>query len=175
MGPGEVWRTGNHSRRYSYLSDSTNDTFTSCRQYAVSYGPSSAMTISSSPNPIGKLDVLKTTDEDDGIVYSFKDYLGREILRRAIIEDDSGDDVFLDTYYCYDDMGRLSAVLPPSLSAVLDSLGYGSYYETNVSLDAIGHTSFMMSLTDWSLSRTGTTVRLVNGGLHYMTPWDVCV
>ena len=132
MGPGEVWRTGNHSRRYSYLSDSTNDTFTSCRQYAVSYGPSSAMTISSSPNPIGKLDVLKTTDEDDGIVYSFKDYLGREILRRAIIEDDSGDDVFLDTYYCYDDMGRLSAVLPPSLSAVLDSLGYGSYYETAV-------------------------------------------
>ena len=113
-GPGADWRPGDHSVRYSYLSNTRySNSARFCRRYTVSYGLDGAAIIDKrSFWPAGTLEVLKTTNEDGAVSYSYKDMWGQEVLRR-----EEG----LDTYYVYDGMGRLTAVLPPSLSAVLDT------------------------------------------------------
>jgi len=63
--------------------------------------------------------VTKTTDEDNKVLFEFKDKLGRVVLQRQV----DGTDNF-DTYYVYDDFGNLRWVLPPIVSSTTDS-NYG--------------------------------------------------
>lgn len=131
-GPGQNWRIGHHSVRYEYLSNSTEDNaYAKCRRYAVSFGADgSAIVTNDGLWPDGSLELMKTTDEDDQVVYSFKDMWGQEVLRRVVSEDEAGQTAFLDTYYIYDLFGRLNAVLPPSLSRAIQNIP-GSLTEQN--------------------------------------------
>ncbi len=109
FGPGADWRIGNHSVRYTYLSNTLqSNSARFCRRYSVSFAQDGTAVINKSGFwPAGTLEVLKVTNEDGAESYSYKDMWGQEILRR-----EEG----LDTYYVYDDLGRLTAVFPPTLS-----------------------------------------------------------
>lgn len=62
----------------------------------------------------GTLRTTKTTDPDGKQNTVFTDVLGRKIVQRQ------GEDY--DTYYLYDDMGRLRYVLPPAVSKQLNNM-----------------------------------------------------
>jgi len=56
----------------------------------------------------GTLHVVKTTDEDNHVSYTFTDKQGRTVLERRV----NGSE-YLDTYYVYDNHGNLCFVLQP--------------------------------------------------------------
>ena len=66
----------------------------------------------------GTLSCTVTTDPDDHVVQSFTDGLGRTLLSRTFDDDEP-----IDTYFVYDDYGRLRWVITPEGSYLLsDSL-----------------------------------------------------
>ena len=113
-GPGAAWRNGDHAVKYTYLSNTAGNTsLRYCRRYTVSFATDGTAVVSSTGFwPAGALEVLKTVTEDGAVNFIFKNMWGQEVLSRT-----DG----LDTYYVYDDWGRLTAVLPPTLSEVLSS------------------------------------------------------
>ena len=64
----------------------------------------------------GTLQVVKTTDEDGKVGYTFTDKQGRTVLERRL----NGSEM-LDTYYVYDDYGNLGCVLPPAIGGIMPS------------------------------------------------------
>lgn len=111
-GAGQQWHQQQKRIRTKYLFNGTGEL--ACRLYKIQGEEAGNMTISSSGNYAnGKLQVVKTYDEDDYIVLEFKDMQDRTVLTRAVIENSD----YADTYYIYDGLGRLRAVLPPELSA----------------------------------------------------------
>jgi len=62
-----------------------------------------------------KLVLTETTDEDGRTVQEYKDFSGQVILKRSFTEINKGGKV--ETYYVYDDMGRLRYVVPPLAAA----------------------------------------------------------
>jgi len=60
----------------------------------------------------GTLTLLETKDEDSRVVQEWKDLAGQVILKRTYTLINKGGET-VETYYVYDDMGRLRAVLPP--------------------------------------------------------------
>ena len=71
----------------------------------------------------GSLLVTRSEDEDGVTLFEFKDRLERTVLERRIESRLKGDKQLSDTYYIYDDLGKLCAVLPPALS---DQLSVGN-------------------------------------------------
>ena len=63
----------------------------------------------------GTVRIEQRTDEDGRKISIFTDAFGQIILERRHLFSNS----YVDTYYCYDDAGRLTAVLPPELSSRL--------------------------------------------------------
>lgn len=64
----------------------------------------------------GELDVVKNTDGDGRVTYTFTDYRGTKILERRAASGTSGG--YADTYYVSDALGNLRFVLPPSLGGM---------------------------------------------------------
>lgn len=64
----------------------------------------------------GKLVLLETTDEDGRTVQEYKDFSGQVILKRTFTDINKGGSK-VETYYVYDDMGRLRYVVPPLAAA----------------------------------------------------------
>lgn len=62
--------------------------------------------------------VTKNTDEDGHTNYAFTDKTGRLLLSRQVLADE-----FVETYYVYDEYGRLKAVLPPSAAMAMQQEG----------------------------------------------------
>lgn len=82
----------------------------------------------------GTLSFLQTTDEDNRVTQEWKDLAGRVVLKRTITSRSNAGDmsqasqdsgavnappfstkVLFETYYAYDDMGRLRYVIPPMM------------------------------------------------------------
>ena len=76
--------------------------------------------------PAGSLMVERTEDEDGRTLWVFKDMRDLVVLERRLAKaaTNSAGAVYADTYYLYDDAGRLTAVLPPELSAYF---GWGNW------------------------------------------------
>ena len=72
----------------------------------------------------GRLHVVKTTDEDNHVSYTFTDKLGRTVLERRV----DGTE-YLDTYSVYDDFGNLVLVLQPEYQTTADLSLYAFRYE----------------------------------------------
>lgn len=67
--------------------------------------------------PDGTLAVARITDENGNEVYSFTDNDGRTLLKRVQVDATN----YLETYYVYDDRGRLAMQIPPKAVALLNS------------------------------------------------------
>ena len=120
-GPGTAWHTNEKGVTSRYLTNagSTGSASLQCVKYAFSLSGNTGVSFSRDGLwPAGALTVLETEDEDGRTVWLFKDMRDLTILERRLAETGSGNTpaVYADTYYLYDDAGRLTAVLPPELS-----------------------------------------------------------
>ena len=122
-GPGMVWQTAGKGVKTAYLTNVAGNDSLNCIPYQAenSYGKNDTLvTINRKAEltvyPTGALSVIRTSDEDGRISWEFKDKQERTILVRQLT-----DGTFLDTYYVYDALGNLTAVLPPAASDLMRS------------------------------------------------------
>mgnify|MGYP000002357890 FL=1 len=79
-GPGAAWH-GGHSVNTDYLANSTANAQLNC----INYGVSSAGALTSNGSyASGQLSVVKTTDEDLNVSYTFTDKMGHVVLSRQM-------------------------------------------------------------------------------------------
>lgn len=126
-GPGNNWGTGKCVSTEVFTNESSG--LLKCSKFSIETNGNLAHAGSFAP---GSLRVVKTTDEDGRMSYSFHDYDGRVVLSRQCSENGNAD-----TYYIYDDYRQLRYVLPPMASSVASSSNslaepvskYGYIYE----------------------------------------------
>lgn len=116
-GPGADWHTNGKAVCYEYKTNGSASLL-NVTNYRINVAQDTTVTV----QRIGKhsfrtLSVKIVTDEDGLMLLTFTDLFGRTVLERR--HPASGDN--LDTYYVYDAMGRLAAVLPPVLSKIAES------------------------------------------------------
>lgn len=119
-GPGAAWYNG-HPVSIDYLANSTTDARLNCLRYGV--GSTGALT-SNGSYASGELAMVKTTDEDGNIGYTFTDKLGRTVLSRQMKGSETHD-----TYYIYDDRDNLRFVLQPMYQTTADLDKYAFQYK----------------------------------------------
>ena len=121
-GPGAAWH-GGHSVNTDYLANSTANAQLNCINYSVS---SAGALTSNGSYASGQLSVVKTTDEDLNVSYTFTDEMGHVVLTRQMKGSETHD-----TYYVYDDKGNLCFVLQPMYqsSANLDQYAFQYKYD----------------------------------------------
>ena len=115
-GPGVHWYNEDKAVGHGYY---TNDesSLLSCREFTIRWSNDTTIVINGGRDnliPSSTLSIESVTDEDGLMLLTFTDMYGRKVLERRHPE--SGEN--LDTYYLYDDLGRLTAVLPPALSKI---------------------------------------------------------
>ena len=123
IGPGQAWHQADKGVTSGFLTNSESITSDSlhCRKYNFYLSGNTGITFELDdlrPWPTGSLTVSKTEDEDGRPLWVFKDMRDLTVLERRLAKPASGNNaaVYADTYYLYDDAGRLTAVLPPELS-----------------------------------------------------------
>lgn len=121
-GAGMTWYDNNRSVKTEYLSNNTNHPL-NCIQYSVTEQDTLQ---NEGVYAANMLNVLKTTDEDNHVTYTFTDKQERTILERRI----NGNET-LDTYYVYDDSNNLRFVLQPMYqkSPDLDKFSFQYKYD----------------------------------------------
>lgn len=129
-GPGAAWAQAGRRSRAGYLTngDENSDSLL-CRRFYTVY-PTSDTLVTVRRDGVwtpGSLTVDRAEDEDGRTVLTFKDLFGQTVLSRQVNRDAIGSERYLDTYYLYDEGGRLRAVLPPLLSSALSGDGVQNY------------------------------------------------
>lgn len=121
-GPGAAWYSG-HPVSTDYLANSTANAQLNCINYSVS---STDALVNNGSYASGQLFVVKTTDEDSNVSYTFTDKLGHTVLTRQMKGSETHD-----TYYVYDEKSNLRFVLQPMYqsSASLDSYAFQYKYD----------------------------------------------
>ena len=112
-GPGQAWYNAGRKVKNNYFTNTEKGSL-ACVLYAIQDDQQSILNKGFYPK--SELVVIQTTDEDDHVNYEFKDKQGRMVLKRVM--DGSK---MLDTYFVYDDFGRLRYVLPPDASQRLST------------------------------------------------------
>lgn len=120
-GPGTAWYSG-HAVNTEYLSNTASSPL-NCINYGVN---ASWGLVTGSTYAAGTLNVVKVTDEDGNISYTFTDKHQRQVLVRQMKGSETHD-----TYYVYDDKGNLCFVLQPMYqsSASLDLYAFQYKYD----------------------------------------------
>ena len=119
-GPGAAWH-GGHSVNTDYLANSTANAQLNC----INYGVSSAGALTSNGSyASGQLSVVKTSDEDLNVSYTFTDKMGHVVLSRQMKGSETHD-----TYYVYDDKSNLCFVLQPMYQSLANLDLYAFQYK----------------------------------------------
>ena len=127
FGPGRAWHVGGKAVRRRYLVNDASDTL-KCQKWRVSWQSDTLLTIyKEGLCQTGTLRVEHLSDEDGHTLISFTDMRDKPVLERRLAKNPFGAVVNIDTYYIYDDFGRLAAVLPPRLSSLLTSSSSSSW------------------------------------------------
>ena len=119
-GPGAAWH-GGHSVNTDYLANSTANAQLNCINYSVS---SVGALTSNGSYASGQLSVVKTTDEDLNVSYTFTDKMGHVVLSRQMKGSETHD-----TYYVYDDKSNLCFVLQPMYQSLANLDLYAFQYK----------------------------------------------
>mgnify|MGYP002692551716 CR=1 FL=1 len=115
--PGQEWHDKGKSVNVLYTTNTADAGELGCLMFTAVEGFNSDMTVTASGYySAGSLQVVKAIDEDGKVRLEFTDRTGNIILHRQI-EFKGSVPAFCDTYYIYNDIGNLQAVLPPELSA----------------------------------------------------------
>ena len=128
-GPGEAWHLAGKGVKSNYYTnaESVGTDSLHCIRFGFSLSGNTGITFTRDNLwPSGSLTVDRTEDEDGRTLWVFKDMRDLVVLERRLAEaaTNSAGAVYADTYYLYDDAGRLTAVLPPELSAYF---GWGNW------------------------------------------------
>ena len=116
-GPGVAWHANGKAMHYEYKTNGST-ALLNVIQYRIDTAKDTTVTVSRDGMVANQtLSVKSVKNEDDLTLLTFTDLFGRIVLERR--HPASGED--LDTYYVYDAMGHLAAVLPPALSNMSDS------------------------------------------------------
>ena len=119
-GAGVAWNSS-HPVTTHYLTNSASGDL-SCKLYTTD-----GTTLgSTATHAAGTLYVTKTTDEDGNVSYTFVDGEERTLLERRMNGTEQ-----LDTYYVYDDYGRLCFVLQPMYQTTANVSLYAFQYRYN--------------------------------------------
>ena len=117
-----VWYNAGRSVKTEYLLN-TNASPLKCIKYGVN--STGGLTGNSTTfYTSGELSVVKTTDEDLNVSYSFTDKQGHTVLTRQMNNSEEHD-----TYYIYNDKGNLCFVLQPKYQESADLGKYAFQYE----------------------------------------------
>ena len=121
-GLGAAWYNAGRSVKTEYLLN-TNASPLKCIKYGVN--STGGLTGNSTTfYTSGELSVVKTTDEDLNVSYSFTDKQGHTVLTRQMNNSEEHD-----TYYIYNDKGNLCFVLQPKYQESADLGKYAFQYE----------------------------------------------
>ena len=122
-GPGAAWYSAGRAVKTEYLTN-TGVAPLNCRYYSVT--GSYVLSGGTASYASGQLSVVKTTDEDLNVSYTFTDKMGHVVLTRQMKGSETHD-----TYYVYDDKGNLCFVLQPMYqsSANLDQYAFQHKYD----------------------------------------------
>lgn len=118
FGAGTVWHDNMKSIKTDFIINVENENHLNVLSLRIVDGTGDAVSIVVDGNlPSGTLQGVKTTDEESNERYEFKDLWDNTVLSRAIVDGEE-----YDTYYVYDAMGKLRAVLPP---AIMEGIAIG--------------------------------------------------
>ena len=119
-GAGEQWHSNDRSVRTDRMTNRTSVDSLRCRLLTAEDGGDTVMNVRCTGDYAdGTLYVERTADEDGRTLLTFTDRQGRKVLERRICANESttnSPSSNLDTYYVYDGLGQLRAVLPPVLA-----------------------------------------------------------
>ena len=104
---GNTFRTNNKKATLTYETNSPNDVF--------KFDVGSTNNLTASYYSQGELYKNSITNEDGTLTYTFTNKSGKKVLERTIAEGS----IKIDTYYAYDDLGRLAWVIQPEGSVLL--------------------------------------------------------
>ena len=111
MGSGEAWHHADRAIKTAYLTNTAAGVL-ACALFEMQIDRTSIQNKGLySPS---QLYVTQITDEDNHIVYEFKDKQNHLVLKRVM-----NGNIQQDTYLVYDDFGRLRYVLPPAATDLL--------------------------------------------------------
>lgn len=140
-GPGAAWAQAERRVRTGYLTNGDNDSLR-CRRFYPVY-PTADTLVTVRCDGVwapGTLTVERVEDEDGRAALTFTDFLGRTVLTRQVDYAATGTDRYLDTYYVYDEGGRLLAVLPPMLASAISGNGVHDYAsDTSAAMRGYGY------------------------------------
>jgi hypothetical protein len=112
--PGEDWQLAHnspHVKSFAYSANKQSDNVLIWNQTAS--GP-----VASAFHADGSLSITESTDENGKVSREYKSKTNQVVLTEKIIEEG----VKLRTYFVFDDMGRLTHVIPPKTSASLSAV-----------------------------------------------------
>ena len=140
-GPGKAWHDAGKAVRTQRLVNSFADSL-SCLEWTVAWTGDTTLTIGRNDHYLpGLLRAAHMTDEEGNTVIRFTDMRENPVLDRSLLRGDAGGVSRVDTYYLYDDFGRLTAVLPPELSFELENDRRSSW--SSASTSAIGQFAYL--------------------------------
>lgn len=105
--PGEAWQIGGATVKYDYGSNTATD------KVLIWADNNSGLPEVSGFYEGGELFKNITTDEENHKTITFADKLGKTVLKRVQAHEDGAQEQWADTYFIYNDFGKLTFVLPP--------------------------------------------------------------
>ena len=123
-GPGFNWYEQKRAQRMHYLANKCDVDSLNCIEFiSIDAQTDTTLVITSIGNfQDGTLNVVGSSDEDGNMTLEFKNEQNQTLLIRQVAFFNGRQNLY-DTYYIYDDMGNLRAVLPPEVSARLNETG----------------------------------------------------
>lgn len=122
-GPGKAWHDTGKSVSTEYFTNQDSAGPLACRKLTAVISGNTGMVIQKNGYySAGELNVVRTTDEDGRVFEVFTDALGQTLLERRLMSGtaSSSSSTWADTYYLYDAMGHLIAVIPPLLAEAME-------------------------------------------------------
>jgi RHS repeat-associated protein len=117
FGPGKDWYDKNKAVQYQYLVNQSNDVL----KFRIGSSGSVELTSGDVFYGAGKLVVRTITDENGHNTVEYSDKDGHVICKRVEYDKTGETRLYASTYYVYNDLDLLAAVLQPELSAQLAS------------------------------------------------------
>ena len=127
-GAGEAWHAAGKRVSEGFLSNSGDAASELYYRGFNAVWSGGVLSLSRVPaSALGSVQVLRKEDEDGRVMLEFTDGQGEKVMVRRIIGAGK-----CDTHYVYDAFGRLTVVLPPSLTERLESSGLSAWRESDM-------------------------------------------
>ena len=128
IGPGMAWRNASKKTSHAQFFNAFSDPDKTVRNYSLSFSGNTEAVIVKDAYPVDDAYLIdETIDEDGNRLLVFTNMFGEVVLERRFVEGEGNTQKHVDTYYCYDDAGRLTGVLPPMLLSFLEESNGGTF------------------------------------------------